>query len=543
MENIVVIGSGMAGLTAAIKCAQNQKNILLVSAGEPARSQSVMAMGGINAALDMKGEHDSTEQHFEDTMKAACWISDKESVKKLTSDAPDIIKWLDSIGVNFSRDSEQRVDVRRFGGQKKMRTAYAGARTGKQIMTSLISQVRRYEAAGQIKTMFGWRLADIVIKDKSVCGVILMNHFTQEIKRVEASALILAFGAPNGIFGKTTGSAYNDGTAGGISFERGLEFQNLEMIQYHPTTVDGGAKRILITEAARGQGGRLFIEKDGKPWYFMEEWYPEGGNLMPRDVVSRGIYKVCKENNLNEVYLDVTHISLEDLNEKLDEVVSTCHIFLDLDPHKKPIPVYPGIHYFMGGIKTDSLHQTNIKGIFAAGECSSQYHGANRLGGNSTLGAIHGGMISAKMACEYVVPEIKDRTQLCEKAESELKEKIRSRKGKTGYSPLLLKKELANIMNSSMAIMRNEEELLNALNELKKIEEKLKDCSDEVGYYGYMSTVASVHLAQGFIYSALERKESRGAHQRTDFPKTRSEYEGNIIALWENGKISVRFGE
>jgi succinate dehydrogenase / fumarate reductase flavoprotein subunit len=554
MKEILVIGCGLAGTTAAIKCAEMGHKVKLFSPMPSERAQSVMAMGGINAALNTKGENDSPYEHYLDTLAGGCYLNNPAAVKGLTQNAPSVAKWLGTRGVNFDRDKNGNLELRYFGGQKKMRTAYSGAHTGKQIITALSAECRKYEVEGKIERMIGWYFLSFVLDSNNECAGAVMIHKQQsEIQVFPADVVIMATGGPNRVFGKTSGSAANEGTASGLVFMQGLSFANLEMIQYHPTTIDTPAKRMLITEAARGLGGRLFTVKDGKRWYFMEEWYPERGALMPRDVVSRSIYKVCvnmgiKLNGKNEVYLDITHLPKQKIDQDLDEVVKTCMDFMGLDPHKSPIPVYPGIHYFMGGIKTDEFHRTNISRVFAAGECSSQYHGANRLGGNSVLGAVYGGMVAAKESCSMEKAENHDdRKKACalalEKANKMYYEWEKNNK-ESFCTSLKIKNDVAEIMNYSMGIYRDGKTLEEAL---KKLSSLYKECSmmgSNESYYDYVTTPAMVLLAQAMVASALSRRESRGAHQRTDYPETNdSEYRKTTVINYNQDDIKVHFEE
>jgi succinate dehydrogenase / fumarate reductase flavoprotein subunit len=502
MNEIIVVGAGMAGMTAAIRASDNA-HIDLISPDYSERSQSVMAMGGINAALDTKGQEDSTEQHFADTMHGGCEINDVEAVSRLTGDAPKIVDWLSEIGTSFTRDENGNIDLRYFGGQKKQRTAYAGARTGKQIVTALINQCRKREVEGSITRHVGWRFVALIFTDKRECvGVVCVNENTGEVKSFIGDAVIIATGGFNALFGKTVGSTQNDGYVTAKLLTQGVQLANLEMIQYHPTTVMTPNKRMLITEAARGEGGKLYVLRDDEKWYFMQEWYPELAELMPRDVVSRSIY-MASDNGEREVYLDITHLDEDTIKVKLDEVYDVCTRYLNLNPIEEPIPVFPGIHYFMGGIRTDANHKTNIKGLYAAGECSCQYHGANRLGGNSLLGAIHGGWIAAENA-------------ILEKPTGKIVQEEMS-------LPTQNDRRVAKIMNSSMSIFRDEEKLSFGLNQLNEMDE-----------------TPAIILAKACIMSALERKESRGAHQRTDYPQSSSEFKKSSNVIYD-GEINVFF--
>lgn len=546
MKRILIIGAGLAGLTAAIKTADNGSTAILVSPSPSERAQSVMAMGGINVAFNTKGQDDSIEEHYRDTIKGGNYLNSPKAVKKLTEDAPTVVKWLESIGTSFTRDENGNIDLRYFGGQKKMRTAYAGARTGKQIVSALIAECRKKEVQGNVKRYVGYRFISLIINEDNECtGAVIYNEDTYELKEVHADAVIIATGGLNKIFGKTSGTVQNDGYTTAKLLSQGVELANLEMIQYHPTTIDTPVKRMLITEAARGEGGRLYVLRDGKPWYFMEEWYPEMGALMPRDVVSRSIYKVCHELNLgidgkNQVYLDISFLPPETIETKLDEVLQVCLQYIQLDPRKEPIPVYPGIHYFMGGIRTNEKHETNIKRLYAAGECSAQYHGANRLGGNSVLGAVHGGWIAAKEADKLDELDTTENNSLLNIE----KEKYYKWANITdnNYPSYKIEQELAAIMMEAMGIFRNKEQLQEALEKLENLYHKTEDANTYGDYYEYIKLPAQIRLAQAIVKSALERKESRGSHQRIEYPKRDDEnYKKTTCIQLKDNRIEITF--
>ena len=529
---INIIGCGLAGLTAAVNLASMGYNVNLISPNFSETSQSVMAMGGINAAFNTKGENDSPENHFNDTMAGGCYINNPKAVAKLTGNAKNIVKFLEGIGVSFTRDENKNIDLRYFGGQKHARTAYAGARTGKQLVTALTALCRKYEVEDNVKRYVGWRFLSLIISDGQCMGVICINENTHEIKAFTGS-VILASGGMNGLFGRTSGSLLNDGYTTAKVLMQGVRLANLEMIQYHPTTVGTPSKRMLVTEAARGEGGKLFVLKDGQPWYFMKQWYPEMAELMPRDVVSRSIYK-ASDAGKKQVYLDISHLSDETVKVKLDEVYSTCMKHLNLDPTSEPIPVYPGIHYFMGGIKTDENHKTNIKGLYAAGECSCQYHGANRLGGNSLLGAVHGGYIASKNIVEENIDIDDEAVQKAIDNEKRLFNSFDA--SSNGVLISDIENDLSDIMNSSMGIYRSEEGLKDAINQLDRLS-NLEFSSKN--YYDYVRVKALFCLAKACLLSALGRKESRGAHQRIDYPKTSEFYEKTTCVDYDGGiKIS-----
>ncbi len=547
VEKIIVIGAGLAGLTCSLKAANKNINVELFSPAPSERSQSVMAMGGINASLNTKGQKDSKKQHYQDTINAGADINNHNAVKNLTNNAPEIIQWLNNLGTNFTRDENNNIDLRYLSGHKNMRTAYAGAKTGKQILTAINTECRKYEHKNIIKRHTGWRFLSLIIDENKTChGVILINENTDEIKEFYADSVIIATGGANKVFGKSTGSIQNDGYTTGQVFKQGVNLANMEMIQYHPTTIKTPVKRMLITEAARGEGGRIYTIRDGEKWYFMEEWYPKKGALMPRDIVSQSIYKICNDyklgiNGENKVYLDLTHLPEDVIRVKLDEVYEICRKYLNLDPTVEPIPIYSGVHYFMGGIRTDENHKTNIKNLFAIGECSSQYHGANRLGGNSLLGAIHGGWIVAEQLKKH--KKEKHNTNIGEKT---LKHEIESYKQwkkiqnkNNNTSSYQIEEKLTNIMNKTMSIYRNETELKNALDKINKLE--TVHINSHKSYYDYILLKSLITTSKAMLHSALKRKESRGAHQRTDYPKKDDKYLKTTVSTYNNNKIEITF--
>lgn len=548
--NVIIIGAGAAGISAALRLAEKGWRVILASVQPSARAQSVMAEGGINAAL---GEDDSPGLHAEETMRAGRYIADEAAVRGLTEAAPDIVMWLDRMGMSFKHDKEaERPMLRAFGGQSRKRTAFADASTGRQLMSTLIMLLRRYESEGDVKRLDHHRFVRLLYSSedrKSACGAVFFNRLSKKYIKAEADAVIFACGGPNGIFGCATGSVTNDGSAAAALFADGVPFANGEFIQYHPTTVKISGKNMLITEAVRGEGGRLFTIKNGKRWYFMEELYPEQGNLAPRDVISREEWRLICDGY--EIFLDMTCIDREVCLTRLQGVINDCREYFGVDPLKEPVRIQPGIHFFMGGISVDRSHRTRVRGLYAAGECACQYHGANRLGGNSLLAAIYGGMTAADSAAADM--EQSGQSCRCDSASAvgagacgagaaagciqelqpELYEAcgIRARSeadaaaGASRGSLASVRAELNRLMQRAMGLSRSEQELAAAAASLTEMEKKAAamydpDADPDEGE----ALVNVIMLARAMVMSALQRRESRGGHFRIDFPEESEEF-------------------
>ena len=315
MRDAIVIGSGISGMVTAVKLAEEGVSVLLVSPFPSERSQSVMAAGGINAVLTDCEPGDSVACHIEDTLKGGCYIAGRDSVTGLCESAEEIIRYLEGIGTVFSVDDDGRPARRAFGGQSYKRTCYCGASTGKQIVTALVMEARRLEASGKIRRGLGKCFHSALIKDGVCYGALFFDEHTGNISAEYADAAVVATGGQNALFGKTTGSTQCDGYTAGKLFTQGVELKNLEFIQFHPTTIETSQKRMLLSEAARGEGGRLFYLDKGKRVYFMEDKYGPGGNLLPRDIVSREIYGAG-----SEVFLDVSFLKESEIDKRIPEV-------------------------------------------------------------------------------------------------------------------------------------------------------------------------------------------------------------------------------
>ena len=503
-KKVIIVGAGIAGLSCAITLAGRGFDILLVSNQASERSGSCMAEGGINAALDTYGEGDSVEKHFEDTRNNALKVADEEGIRGLTQAAPDIVRWLQDLGVRFTLTGDGRIDVRYFGGQKLRRTAYAGDSTGKQIMTALIDRARKYEAAGSIQRLSHHSFQRLRVCGKKILGFVLKDDFTEETLELTAPAVVMAVGGYHGIFGNTTGSRADSGEAAAVLFYQGVPMSNPEFIQFHPTTVSNGAKRLLITEAARGEGGRLCTLQKGMPDYFMEKKYPEMKNRMPRDITSREIIR-----QKSQCYLDLTGLDPAVFEHKLSELRENCLLYLGRDPIRDLIPVSPGIHYFMGGISVDTKHRAGLEGLYAAGECAACYHGANRLGGNSLLGAVYGGRTAAETIAEEYSALEEGSEGLSEDPYTAPPEGAAERS------------EIAAILNEALGILRNEEDLQTAGQKLKK-------------YTGPVGIFAGASVA-----CALNRRESRGAHYRSDHTAMDPAFDGASIVTYDGKEIRI----
>ncbi len=544
---IVIIGGGLAGLSAAMKIAEAGHEVDMISVVPVKRSHSVCAQGGINGAVNTKGEGDSPFKHFDDTVYGGDFLANQKPVERMCDMAPAIINLFDRMGVPFSRTKEGLMDFRRFGGTLHHRTAFAGASTGQQLLYALDEQVRRWEVQGKVNKYEGWEMLSLVLDDHQVCrGVIAMNLQTLELKSFPADAVIMATGGPGLIFGKSTNSMTCTGSAASACYQQGAYYANGEFIQVHPTSIPGEDKLRLMSESARGEGGRVWVPRqDGdvrKPqdipeterWYFLEEKYPAYGNLVPRDIATREIFQVCLDGHgvggENQVFLDLTHIPAETLTRKLGAILEIYEMFVGDDPRFVPMRIFPGVHYSMGGLWVDEQQRTNIPGLFAAGECDYSIHGANRLGANSLLSCVYGGFTAAPSAMEYAANVERGKTETNGlydnelKRQAELNESIISNEGTENQYKL--HDELGKVMTENVTVVRYNDRLQETDNKLVELCERYQHIS--INDSNLWATQAVPHarqlwnmlqLARVITLGALNRNESRGAHYKPDFPK------------------------
>ena len=537
MKRVLIVGSGISGLACAIETAKAGNTAVLVSPYPSERAQSVMAAGGINAVVQGPDTDDSVELHIRDTLDGGCRIAGEKAVAGLCSAAPDILTWLESLGVVFTRTADGSLARRAFGGQSRKRTAYAGASTGKQIVTALVQETRKWECAGRVTRRLGLQFHSALLDDGVCAGALFYDETQKRLEALYADAVVFATGGQNRLFGKTTGSALCDGYATGQLFLQGAKLKNLEFIQYHPTTIETPQKRMLITEGARGDGGRLYYMENGKRVYFMEEAFGEKGNLMPRDIVSKYIYDAP-----GQVYLDIAFLGKQKILENLREVYDLCLQYLGLDVTKESIPVAPSVHFFMGGLAVDARHRTNLRNLYAVGECASMYHGANRLGGNSLLAAVYSGRAAARDIAEADLAACKtdftgyiraQREALCARTAT-----------KSRFSAVYIQNDLAKIMNDDLGIVRTEEKLRDGIRNLQyylSIVDKLKYDSEISPYQAY-SLRPMLCLGLAVLTCAEARRETRGAHIRTDFPQRAEAFAACTLIDYANGAMHVSYG-
>lgn len=549
---IAIVGGGLAGLAAAMKIAEAGHEVDLISVVPVKRSHSVCAQGGINGAVNTKGEGDSPAKHLDDTVYGGDFLANQAPVKRMCDMGPEIIYLFDRMGVPFSRTKEGLMDFRRFGGTLHHRTAFAGASTGQQLLYALDEQVRRFEVAGKVTKYEGWEMLSLVLDDHQVCrGLVAMNLQTLELKSFAADAVIMATGGPGLIFGKSTNSMTCTGSATSICYQQGAKYANGEFIQVHPTSIPGEDKLRLMSESARGEGGRVWVPKndgdarspkdipENERWYFLEEKYPAYGNLVPRDIATREIFQVCLEGHgvggENQVYLDLSHIPADVLTERLGAILEIYEMFVGDDPRYMPMRIFPGVHYSMGGLWVDFEQRTNIPGLLAAGECDYSIHGANRLGANSLLSCVYGGFVAAPAALEYAKNVERGSTEsngvhAAElRRQQEINDAIIANEG--GENQYKLHEELGKVMTDSVTVVRYNDRLKETDDKIRELQERFQRIS--INDSNLWATQAVPHarqlsnmfeLARVITLGALNRNESRGAHYKPDFPDRDDEH-------------------
>ena len=541
MKEVLIIGSGIAGMSCAVRCAERGVHVTLVSPFPSERSQSVMAAGGINAVLSDCEPGDSVACHIEDTLKGGGYLAGEKAVAGLCGRAEEIVRFLQRVGTVFSVDERGRPLRRAFGGQSHRRTYYCGASTGKQIVSALVMEVRRYEARGLITRRLRSCFHSALIRDGVCHGALLFDEAGWNLEAICADAVVMATGGQNALFGKTTGSTQCDGYAAGRLFMQGAVLKNLEFIQYHPTTLETPQKRMLISEAARGEGGRLFYVENGRCVYFMEDKYGPGGSLMTRDVVAREIEAQVRDAG-RPVFLDLSFLDRNLIDRRLPEVRDLCAKYAGIDVHSQPIPVAPSVHFFMGGLAVHLNHETSVTNLFAVGECASMYHGANRLGGNSLLAAVYSGWVAGDCVAER--PPLRHPDMESEAArERALLGK--AQRTESRFPVMYVRDMLAGTMRDKLGIVRDEALLDEGIGDVDyylSIAERIRYDSSVMPYFNY-SLTGILTLARAALTCAKARRESRGAHCRSDCPGADENLRHATLISYEDGQYRVRMDE
>ncbi len=598
---VIVVGGGLAGLAAAARIAEEKVPVDLFSVVPVKRSHSVCAQGGINACTEpVRQEGFSEWDHFDETLYGGDFLNHQPPVYEMAYWAPKVIDLMDRMGVPFNRTAEGRLDRRYFGGSLFRRTHFSGASTGQQLLYALDEQVRRREAEGLITNYEFWEFLAPVLDAQGDCrGIVAQDVRSMEIRAFEAGAVVMATGGCGTIFGKSTMSVICNGAAAARCYTAGAWLGNPEMIQVHPTAIPGEDKCRLMSESARGEGGRVWVPAmrtaggyrkphpdagrdprripDNERWYFLEEKYPEYKNLVSRDVATREIFDMCREGygvgGGNMVYLDITHLP-DATKNKLHAILEIYEKFTGDDPRQVPMKIFPAVHYSMGGLYTvyesgepvkfrsgviDKLRDrmppvlaeklektrrneqpkgllpgspfnmmTNIAGLYAFGEVNYQYHGATRLGANALLSCIFDGLFCGpsvvnylKLESDRVDPDIFDRAV---EAEKQKQTELLERSG--GENPYELHEEIGRWMTERCTVVRDGAGMAAPHARFEEWKQRCKRVSlydsamwtnQNLSYTRALGDM--IRYAEAIVAAAIERRESRGSHYRTDYPQ------------------------
>jgi succinate dehydrogenase / fumarate reductase flavoprotein subunit len=562
-QSVVMIGGGLAGLAGAMELAELGIHVDLVSMVPVKRSHSVCAQGGINSVnATTRSQGDSEWLHFDDTVYGGDFLNNQPPVKEMADWGPRVIDLLDRLGVPFNRTSEGHLDRRRFGGTLYKRTAFAGATTGQQLLYALDEQVRRWEAEGLIENYESWEFLGLVLDDAGFCrGCVVQDMFSMRIRELRGDAVIMATGGCGLIFGKSTMSMICTGGANSRAYQAGAKYANGEFFQVHPTAIPGADKLRLMSESARGEGGRVWVPRtpqdpreplsipESERYYFLEERYPTYGNLVPRDIATREIFDVCVNMGLSVeperlcVYLDLTHLSPE-THHKLEGILAIYEKFQAADPRKVPMKIFPAVHYSMGGLWVDfekneqtgglvagspRNQATHIPGLYVIGEADYQYHGANRLGANSLLSCIFAGLFVAPCVQSHLSTLAQSAADVpqsvFDRAVREHRDHMDELVARSGNeNAYKLHDELGRSMTENVTVVRENAKIATTLAKIDELSERYQRApladkgqwtNQNLSFTRALGDM--LVLARVIALGALQRDECRGAHYKPAF--------------------------
>ena len=513
-HDIIIVGGGLAGLRASLSAAST--DVAVITRVHPLRSHSIAAQGGINAALS---ENDRWEDHAFDTIKGSDYLADQDAVEVLCREASKRVIEMENWGTLFSRTEDGKIAQRPFGGAAFPRTAYAQDRTGHHLLHTMYEQALK----NGIKFYDEWIIIRLVVDNGRCCGVVGYNIANGDLMGFQAKAVIFATGGYGRIYRHSTNSIINTGFGCAVAYRAGVPLEDMEFVQFHPTTLYG--TNILITEGARGEGGYL-VNKDGER--FMKRYSPHLLDLSPRDIVARAIKTEINEGRGFEggyVNLELMHLGTEKIKERLPGIRQIAIDFANIDPILKPIPVQPGQHYSMGGIASNKNCETAISGLYACGECSCiSVHGANRLGGNSLLETIVFGKIAGENAQIYANSNMFLEKGMIEKAVVEEGSRISGmQERKVGEEFFNIRDDLKDILDEKVGIFRNEFDLAIALDKIRELKRRYRNVYVRNKSAVFNQELVNVIELEGMLdvaeticIGAKSRKESRGSHFRID---------------------------
>jgi succinate dehydrogenase / fumarate reductase flavoprotein subunit len=590
-KRVIVVGGGLAGLACTIKLAEEGVDVDLFSMIPVRRSHSVCAQGGINACNDIARQQGYSEwMHFDETALGGDFLADQPPVLEMCNWAPKIIDLLDRMGVPFNRTPEGQRALRLFGGSLFKRTFFAGATTGQQLLYALDEQTRRWEAEGRVNKYEFWEFLWPVLHDGACVGIVAQDMRTMQIRAFRGDAVVMATGGNGLIFGKSTMSVICTGGATSRCYQAGARYGNPEMIQVHPTAIPGEDKCRLISESARGEGGRVWVPRkagddrhpNGIPeadrYYFLEERYPKYGNIVPRDIATREIFEVCQQGlgvgGGNMVYLDLRDITRQigraKVLGKLEGILEIYEKFVGTDPLDEPMRIFPAVHYTMGGLwagfakddKTGGLRRgdpgnmmTNVPGLYAMGECSFAYHGANRLGANSLLSCIFDGLFGGPCIKNYA-------TDVAPLAAADVPQAVydavvRQETDKQNWlvnntagteNPYLLWQEMGKAMTDNCTVVRHNDRLDRTIEQCQGWKERYRRVKlSDTGMWtnqnlSFARALRDMILAaEAILKGARMRDESRGAHFKPAFPDRDDErFMRTTLATYDAASDSAR---